>query len=103
MNRENWEKIIGYFVFALLVLVFFAFGAVALTRAVGIALIGTSVYWFVQGNIPYGIEGREPSGYFAGAAARLISIASALLGVALVVAAPKAACLFGWAQSGSCA
>ena len=103
MTRELAEKITGYAVFASLIAVHFAFGPVALVRALGVALMATGAYFFFQGAIPYGIRGRPPSGYLTGAMARLISIAIAVLGIAMAAAAPRAACILGWAQAGSCA
>jgi len=103
MNRSSFEKILGYAVFVALVVVFFAFGPVMLTRAVGIVLAAGGLYSFLQGSIPYGIEGREPSGYLTGITARLISVVAILLGLSAAIAAPKAACILGWAQTGSCA
>src|SRR5690606_22470040 len=70
MNRNNFEKILGYAASVALVVVFFAFGPVMLARAVGIILAAGGFYSFLQGSIPYGIEGREPSGEFTGITAR---------------------------------
>ena len=103
MSRGLVEKITGYAVFALLIVVHIAFGPVALVRALGITLVASGVYFFIQGAIPYGIRGRPPSGHLTGPVARLISVVIAVLGIAMAVAAPKAACILGWAQAGSCA
>ena len=103
MNRNNFEKILGYAASVALVVVFFAFGPVMLARAVGIILAAGGFYSFLQGSIPYGIEGREPSGEFTGITARLISVVVIFLGLSAASAAPKAACILGWAQSASCA
>ncbi|WP_298581749.1 hypothetical protein [uncultured Luteimonas sp.] len=103
MNRSNLEMILGYVVFVALVVVSFAFGSIMLARAVGIVLVAGGLYSFWQGSIPYGIEGREPSGYLTGVPARLISVVAILLGLSAAIAAPKVACILGWAQPGSCA
>ena len=103
MTREFVEKIGGWALFAALVIVFLVFGPVALLRVLGVVLAAGGIYSFLQGSIPYGIEGRPPSGYISGTSARLVSLAILALGVLLVAAAPEAACITGWAQSGSCA
>src|SRR5690606_9828838 len=103
MNRSNLERILGYAVFVALVVVFFAFGPAMLARALGIVLVAGGLYSSLQGSIPYGIEGREPSGYLTGIPARLISVLAILLGLSAAIAAPTAACILGWAQPGSCA
>lgn len=103
MDRSNLEHILGYAVFAALVIVFFASGPVMLTRAMGIVLAAVGVYWFLQGRIPYGIEGREPSGYLIGTPARVVSVVAILLGLSAAIAAPKAACILGWVQTETCA
>ena len=103
MDRSNLERILGYAVFAALVVVFFAFGPVMLARAVGIVLVAGGLHSFLRGSIPYGIEGREPFGYLTGIPARLVSVVAILLGLSAAIAAQEAACLLGWAQHGSCA
>jgi hypothetical protein len=103
MTRDLSKKIIGYAVFALLIVVHFAFGPVALVRALGVVLVAGGGYSFFQGNIPYGIEGRAPSGHIIGSIARLLSAAIVVLGIFMVATAPEAACILGWAQPGSCA
>jgi len=103
MDHNRFEQVAGYGTFVVLVVVFFAFGGVALTRALGVVVALGGAYNLRRGSIPYGIEGRAPSGHITGLAAKILSAAIITLGLLVAVKATEAACLLGWAQSSGCA
>jgi hypothetical protein len=50
----------------------------------GLGTIGGAIALFVKPRLPYGWEGRAPSGYIEGTPARIVAIIFGLMGIAIL-------------------
>ena len=84
--------------FAVVAGLFMFVSAVAGTRAAGVAMLAGAVLQQVRGRIPYGWEGREPSGFLTGGTAKVVNLIMAAIGVALAIWPRAAMNIFGWSN-----
>jgi hypothetical protein len=68
------------------------------TRALGLVMTVGALTQQVKGRIPYGWEGRPPSGYITGWIATVLNLVFALAGLAIVVWPDVAMGIFGWSD-----
>ena len=95
-EKLSASRIASFCAFAAVVALFMLVSSKAGMRGLGVSmLIGAGVQAFTR-RIPYGIEGREPSGYITGSAAVLLSLLMGLVGVAMVAQPDLVLALFGW-------
>lgn len=85
-ERLKGEKIIGNVSFFVIVGLFIFVSNRAGIRATGVSLLVTSAYQLQSDGIPYGWEGREPSGYIRGIWKLVCCALLAALGIALLAA-----------------
>lgn len=65
-------------------------------RGAGLVMLAGAAVHVVQRRIPYGWEGREPSGYITGVAAVLLGALMGLIGVVALVQPDLMLALLGW-------
>jgi len=64
----------------------------------GILILAGAGVQLMTRLIPYGVRGREPSGYITGIPAVFLSLLMGLLGVAMLVVPDFMLILFGWSD-----
>lgn len=101
-RRHRTEWFAGAIVFLAFIAAHFMFGTRAAVKVLGLACVVTGVLWIFRRAVPVGIEGRAPSFYLRGWAARLAGLAIAALGVGLLTYSALAVCLLGWGADDEC-
>ena len=96
MNRL--PTIVGPVLFVAAIAAHWAFGPVATVRVAGAGLALFGVHSLLVREIPVGWEGRPPSFHLRGPLAVLIGVVAMAAGLAMLVFAPAAACVIGWAR-----
>ena len=92
----NRWSILGFCCFAAVICLFTLVSPVAGMRGLGIVTIGSALGGIVSRRIPYGWEGREPSGQITGGLAVALSLLFGCLGVAMLTRPKLMLVLFGW-------
>jgi hypothetical protein len=80
------EKVIGVVGFVVVV-ASFIINQVLGWRVLGAEVIAWGLWSIWKRRIPYGVEGREPSGHLTGWAAVVVGIVQALIGAVFIAAA----------------
>jgi hypothetical protein len=96
-EKLSASRIASFCAFAVVVALFMFVSPKAGMRGLGVSMLVGDGVQAVTGRIPYGIEGREPSGYISGPAAVLLSLLMGLVGVAMIAQPELMLALFGWA------
>ena len=65
-------------------------------RGMGVVMLAHACTHMVTRSIPYGWEGREPSGYITGIPAVLLGLFMAIIGIAMLAVPDFMLVLFGW-------
>ncbi len=94
----NRWSILGFCCLAAIVCLFTFVDPVAGMRGLGVATIGSALGGIVSRRIPYGWEGREPSGHITGGLAVALSLLLGGLGLAMLVRPRLMLILFGWSE-----
>jgi len=94
----NRWSILGLCGFVAIVCLFTLVSAVAGMRGLGVIAIGSAVGGIVSRRIPYGWEGRDPSGHITGGVAVALSVLFGCLGIAMLVRPQLMLILFGWSE-----
>jgi hypothetical protein len=81
---------------AFVALAYLALGAHAAVRAGGLLIMLYAYAEFLKARIPYGWEGREPSGYLEGTAAKVVAALFGLVGLAAAIAPDFMLVVVGW-------
>ena len=68
-------------------------------RGLGVVTLSQATVHLISRRIPYGWEGRQPSGYITGTAAVIVAALLALLGLAMLAKPELMLVLFGWAEA----
>lgn len=93
--RQRW---VGFCGFAAVAALFTLASSKAGMRGLGVLMLVHAGKYLKEGSIPYGWEGREPSGYITGIGAILLGVLIGLLGVAMLVSPDLMLRLFGWSD-----
>jgi hypothetical protein len=96
-RRAHWA-LVRFLGFAVVVALFMFASSRAGMRGVGILMLAGAAVQVVTRRIPYGWEGRDPSGHISGAPAIVLSVIMAAIGVAMLVKPDLMLVLFGWAD-----
>jgi hypothetical protein len=102
MIRDRIEAVAGSLFFVGAIAAHILLGITAAVRVAGIACLFCGAIWAVGRSVPVGIEGRPPTFYVRGIGALVLGAIIAGLGVCLLVFAPQAACMLGWAKELEC-
>ncbi|WP_332852238.1 hypothetical protein [Duganella sp. S19_KUP01_CR8] len=95
---SRWRTV-SFAAFAVMVALFLFVSSKAGIRALGVMmLIGAGVQIAAR-RIPYGLEGKEPSGYITGFPALLVSLLIGTIGIAMIVQPELMLALFEWADA----
>lgn len=87
----------AWLLFAATILVYWLWGTIPLVRMVGVQMVGWGLWCiFAKQGIPFGVEGRPPSGYITGWGAILIGVISAIAGGYAIGFPVEVACLLDW-------
>ena len=102
MTRATIEGLLGGTFFVVFIAADMIFGPIAAVRVAGVACIVCGLFWSIEGTVPVGIEGREPSFYLRGKLASVAGLAMFALGVVLLIYSGQVACVLGWSASLQC-
>lgn len=91
----SW-RLVGFAGFAAVVALFLLVSSKAGIRGVGALLLVGAAVQLATRRIPYGWEGREPSGHITGFPAVLLSLLMGAAGIAMLVRPDLMLMLFGW-------
>lgn len=97
-EQSHW-RIAGLVVFLVVVALFSLVSLRAGMRGVGVSMMIASGVQITVRRIPYGWEGKRPSGYITGVPAVLICLLMGAIGVMMIVRPDFMLTLFGWAGS----
>lgn len=91
-----WQAL-SWLGFLLVGAAFISGSPVAGMRVMGLLTLGHAIGCVVVGKVPYGWEGREPSGYITGFPLILFSVFMGAVALAMLVRPHLMLALFGWA------
>ena len=98
-SHSSESSIFGIVLFAVVVALFVFVGNKAGTRAVGGVMIFGAAWQQLRGRIPYGWEGRKPSGFLTGGFATVVNLILAALGFSVLVWPAVAMDVLGWSSN----
>jgi hypothetical protein len=99
---STFERVIGFLFFAGFIAADLLIGHVAAVKVMGLACAVCGISWMWRKSVGVGIEGREPSFFLTGAAARLAGLLMLAVGAAMLFRSAGVACLFGWSTDPLC-
>jgi len=91
-------RIVQFGAFVVDVLLFLLVSSAAGMRGAGLLTLAGAAIQLVKRRIPYGWEGREPSGYITGTPAVILSLLIGLVGIAMIVQPELMLALLGWSK-----
>lgn len=97
-ERLSRWRIASFVAFAVVVALFLSVSSQAGMRGAGVVMLVVSGVQVVTRRIPYGWEGREPSGYITGAPAVVVGMLMGAVGVAMLAQPELMLVLFGWSE-----
>ena len=98
-ERLTLWRVASIVAFALVVVLFMFVSSKAGMRGMGaLTLVGAGVQLATR-RIPYGWEGREPSGHITGVPAIVLSLLMGAVGVAMLARPDLMLVLFGWSDA----
>lgn len=92
---SRWRTV-SFAAFAVMAFLFLFVSSRAGMRGLGVVMLIGSGAQIAARRIPYGWEGKEPSGYITGFPALLVSLLMGTLGMAMIFQPALMLTLFGW-------
>jgi hypothetical protein len=97
-ERLSPWRVAGFVAFIVVVALFQLVSSRAGMMGVGIMVLAGALPQMVTRRIPYGWEGREPSGYITGIPAVLLSLLICAAGLAMLLQPEFMLALLGWSS-----
>jgi hypothetical protein len=91
-------RVASFVAFAVVVALFLLVSSKAGMRGAGVVMLVVSEIHLVTRRIPYGWEGREPSGYITGVPAVMVGMLTGAVGAAMLAYPELMLALFGWSN-----
>jgi hypothetical protein len=99
LQKHSRWRTMAFVTFVVVLTLFLFASSKAGVRCLGVMMsVGAGVK-IVMGRIPYGWDGREPSGYITGFPAVLVGLLMAILGIVMVMQPDLMLALFGWTDT----
>lgn len=95
-ERSHWRSV-RLMAFVIVVALFSLVSLQAGMRGLGVSMMIAAAVQITARRIPYGWEGKEPSGYITGFPAVLISLLMGGFGMMMIMLPDFMLTLFGWA------
>ena len=95
-DRSSLWGLIEFAAFVLIVALFAFVGPKAGMRGMGVAMLVVAAAQLITRRIPYGWEGREPSGYLSGTAAVVVGVLAGILALAMLFKTEFMLEMLGW-------
>ena len=96
-QSSRW-RMPSFAAFAVVVALFLLVGSKAGMRGLGFVMLGHAGVQLALRRIPYGWEGREPSGHITGVPAVVLSLVMGSVGVAMLLHPELMLALLGWSD-----
>jgi hypothetical protein len=97
-ERLSRWRIAGFAAFAVVVALFVFVNSKAGMQGMGVLTLAGAGVQLATRRIPYGWEGREPSGHITGVPAVVLSLLMGILGIAMLARPQLMLALFGWSD-----
>ncbi|MRW92851.1 hypothetical protein GJ699_22895 [Duganella sp. FT80W] len=92
-------RIVRFAAFAVMVVLFIFVASKAGIMGAGVIMLIDAGLHIAECRIPYGWEGKEPSGYLTGLPALLVSLLTGVLGITMIILPELMLTLVGWSDA----